>query len=343
VTITDANATLGTCTPANGSSLAPGGTITCTATHTVTQADIDAGSYLNQACVDDGAGGAAQACDDVTTPSVKNPALSLTKSASPTVYSAAGQVITYTFVITNSGNVTLPGPFTISDDKLGTVTCPTGSLAPGSTRTCTKPYTITAANMTVLSITNTATASTTFNGNPVTSNQAQATISRQTAQILPTATTCQAYKAGATSLGFLDYQVSKGKIQSVAPGVFFYYDVITVTTLPYTVTVSQAHTPHPSPDWSVIPIQDLGQVILWDFATCTKSLAQGTVSFNSSTGQVQFSVTATGTYILSIKYNPGALVGTTVNRVSGQYPTVTYTFNGSTPGSFASVTIRPKR
>ena len=59
VTVTDANATgLVTCTPANGSPLAPGATMTCTATHTVTQADIDAGHYLNTACVDDGDGGA---------------------------------------------------------------------------------------------------------------------------------------------------------------------------------------------------------------------------------------------------------------------------------------------
>ena len=36
--------------------------MTCTGTHTVTQADIDAGHYANTACVDDGAAGAAQAC-----------------------------------------------------------------------------------------------------------------------------------------------------------------------------------------------------------------------------------------------------------------------------------------
>ena len=71
-TITDANASLGTCTPANGSPLAPGATITCAATHTVTQADIDAGHYLNTACVDDGAGGAAQACDDANVPAISN-------------------------------------------------------------------------------------------------------------------------------------------------------------------------------------------------------------------------------------------------------------------------------
>ena len=55
VTVTDPNATGLTCVPANGSPLAPGAHLDCTATHTVTQADIDAGHYLNTACVDDGA------------------------------------------------------------------------------------------------------------------------------------------------------------------------------------------------------------------------------------------------------------------------------------------------
>jgi hypothetical protein len=34
------------------------------------QADITAGHYFNEACVDDGAGGAAKVCDDVDTPAV---------------------------------------------------------------------------------------------------------------------------------------------------------------------------------------------------------------------------------------------------------------------------------
>ncbi len=81
VTVTDPNASGLSCTPANGSPLTPGQTMACTASHTITQADIDAGSYNNAACVDDGAGGAAQACDDVTTPGSKNPHLSITKEA----------------------------------------------------------------------------------------------------------------------------------------------------------------------------------------------------------------------------------------------------------------------
>ena len=49
VTVTDAHVGLSViaCTPAQGSTLTPGGTITCTATYTVTQADVDAGQIDN--------------------------------------------------------------------------------------------------------------------------------------------------------------------------------------------------------------------------------------------------------------------------------------------------------
>src|SRR6185295_10007998 len=68
VTVTDPNATGLSCTPATpAAALAPGASMNCTASHTVVLADLDAGHYYNQACVDDGAGGAASTCDDVTT------------------------------------------------------------------------------------------------------------------------------------------------------------------------------------------------------------------------------------------------------------------------------------
>ena len=58
VTVTDSERGGLTCTPANaGGDAGAGAAINCTATHTIAQADIDAGSYSNQACVDDGAGG----------------------------------------------------------------------------------------------------------------------------------------------------------------------------------------------------------------------------------------------------------------------------------------------
>ena len=50
-------------------------------------------------------------------PPPPNPALSIVKTATPATYSAVGQVISYSFLVTNTGNVTLTGPFTVADDK----------------------------------------------------------------------------------------------------------------------------------------------------------------------------------------------------------------------------------
>ena len=76
------------------------------------------------------------------------PGLSLTKTANPTTYTTVGQVIVYTYVLKNTGNVTLTGPFTVTDDKLGTFTCGSAtSLAPGASVTCTKSYTIQASDL----------------------------------------------------------------------------------------------------------------------------------------------------------------------------------------------------
>src|SRR5207244_1986540 len=52
VLVSDPNVSGLTCTPGNPvADLAPGGTIDCSATHTITQADVDAGHYANTACV----------------------------------------------------------------------------------------------------------------------------------------------------------------------------------------------------------------------------------------------------------------------------------------------------
>ncbi|MFI9628775.1 hypothetical protein [Streptomyces sp. NPDC052042] len=77
----------------------------------------------------------------------------------------AGEEITYSFAVTNTGNVTLKdvkvkeGEFT-GTGKLGEVVCPAeaASLAPSATVTCTATYTVTQADVDAGSITNAATA-----------------------------------------------------------------------------------------------------------------------------------------------------------------------------------------
>jgi uncharacterized repeat protein (TIGR01451 family) len=149
VTITDANVSSLNCSPANGSSLAPGASMTCTGTHTVTQGDIDAGHYANSACVDDGEGGAAKECADKDVPADKKPAVSLIKAddLNPALYNHVGQVVTYTLTAKNTGNVMLHN-VTVSDDPAltgfsCTPSIPVASLAPNATVVCTGTHAVT--------------------------------------------------------------------------------------------------------------------------------------------------------------------------------------------------------
>ncbi len=47
--------------------------------------------------------------DDETVTVVQSPALSLVKTATPATYSKVGDVISYSYLVTNTGNVTLYG------------------------------------------------------------------------------------------------------------------------------------------------------------------------------------------------------------------------------------------
>ena len=101
--------------------------------------------------------------DTVTVPATQSPALTLKKSANPLTYTTVGQTITYDYLLTNSGNVTLGSPFAVTDDK-ATVTCPAAvtSLAPGATLNCTATYIITQADLDSGSVINIATATAKF-------------------------------------------------------------------------------------------------------------------------------------------------------------------------------------
>jgi len=98
------------------------------------------------------------------------------KSATPATYDHVGQVISYSYVLTNTGNVTLSGPFTVTDNK-ATVSCPdTASLVHGASITCAATYTITQADLDAGSVTNTATGHGFFGETPIDSNVATATV-----------------------------------------------------------------------------------------------------------------------------------------------------------------------
>jgi len=170
---------IGTIEPCGTGPLAPGEATNCIAAYSATQADVDAGSITNIATVS--GSGATSAPDSVTVNSVQSPALSLTKSADVGSYDTVGQVITYTYSIRNTGNVTLAGPFMIEDDIEGTFTnCASGPLAPGASTTCTATHPVTLTDLDAGSITNIATAS----GSGVTSASDSVTVNADQAPAL---------------------------------------------------------------------------------------------------------------------------------------------------------------
>ncbi|EYT56963.1 membrane protein, partial [Microbacterium sp. UCD-TDU] len=154
--------------PADAASLAPGADVTCTASYVVTQADVDSGGVSNTATATGTPPSGEPPVSPPSTievPAERDPALTVVKSADLDELSAAGQTIEYSFLVTNTGNVTLTDVSVDETAFTGTgaapvVTCPAGaaSLAPGADVTCTASYVVTQADVDSGGVSNTATA-----------------------------------------------------------------------------------------------------------------------------------------------------------------------------------------
>lgn len=112
------------------------------------------------------------------------PELRLLKAAGGATYEAVGEVISYTYQLTNSGNVRLGGPLRVNDDRIS-VDCPSASsvgngdsyLDPDEEMICTASDEVTLADLDAGTLTNVAYATATAQvGDPVRSNLAEVTV-----------------------------------------------------------------------------------------------------------------------------------------------------------------------
>ena len=177
INITDPNAIITGGSPII--SLAPHTSATVTATHKLTQSDIDAGKVINQAVLN-GTGPlgnpisklsddpSTPASDDPTiTPIIPSGSIGLVKTAA--LLSANGNIVNFTFKITNTGNVTLRN-IELNDPLLGgAISINNVALPPAISIVISKAYIITQQDRDRGQITNTATTrGITPNGSPVT-------------------------------------------------------------------------------------------------------------------------------------------------------------------------------
>ncbi len=169
------------CVPAMHSTLAPRTSMTCTATLTTTQQDVDNASIANTATVTGHPenGMAITGTAQETIFAVLAPDIEMTESASPLTYSGPDQKISYRFTVTNAGNVTLHG-VTVADSELGTIACPKTTLAPSASMTCTATHVTTASDVTDQSIADTATAT----GRPPDGGQAKSLTTKETVKFV---------------------------------------------------------------------------------------------------------------------------------------------------------------
>ncbi len=153
----------------------------------MTQTDVDAGNVINTASVTTTTPGACATVADcaptVTTPITQTPSLSIDKNAAKATYASVGEVITYTYLVTNTGNVTING-LSVIDDKIASVSCPVTSLVSGAATTCSATYTVTQADLVAGSVTNVATANGTPTGGTLTPPTDTVTITAQATPIV---------------------------------------------------------------------------------------------------------------------------------------------------------------
>ncbi|MDR6841334.1 DUF7507 domain-containing protein [Pseudoxanthomonas sacheonensis] len=198
--------------------LAVGANMTCTGTHTITQAEVNAGAANNSATVT----GTPPVGPPVTsppstttTPITTAPALTIVKTAGAPSGNSAGSTLGYTFVVTNTGNVTLSG-IVINDAQLDApAVCDVTTLLPGAIATCTGTHTITQAEVNAGTVNNSATATGTPPvGPPVTSPPSTTTTPITTAPaltIVKTAGTPSGNSAGST-LGYTFVVTNTGNV-----------------------------------------------------------------------------------------------------------------------------------
>ncbi len=152
------------CTPAQPATLAPDTSMICTGSHTLTQADIDAGKVENTATADSTQTEPKTDSHTVSVP--QTPVLSISKSGALDLGSDStatpDDVINYTLVVKNEGNQTLTG-LSISDPLLSNLACALSvtTLAPGASVTCTGSHLLTQTDIDLGEVHNTATADST--------------------------------------------------------------------------------------------------------------------------------------------------------------------------------------
>ncbi|TPW76895.1 DUF11 domain-containing protein [Schumannella sp. 10F1B-5-1] len=341
VTLTDSLSGLGTPTitwPGTTGTLAPGATATAVADYTVKQSDVDAGSVKNTASVTArtpaGATATGASPEATVTTATAAPAVTVAKTGAIAGGAAgnAGDVITYTFTVRNTGNVTLTN-VAVADPLSGlgtlTYTWPTstaGTLAPGATATATASYTIKQSDVDTGNVKNTATVTgRTPAGGTATNTSGQVTTN--TAAASPSIATTKAGQLASGSTGVqgdtINWTITLRNSGNVTlTGVAATDSLTSIGTLTYTWPTGQtAGTLAPGQTATATGTSTLSQ-------SDVDSGAVSNIATGSGTSPTSVKVSSTGSATVAVTANPDLSITKTPSVTSGAAAgsTITYTF-----------------
>jgi archaellum component FlaG (FlaF/FlaG flagellin family) len=149
--------------------LIPGAQVVCSVDYVITQEDVDSGSITNEAIATGTPPSGTPPIDttpsSVTLPQPQAPNLTIVKSADRTSVGAVGDLITYSFLVTNTGNVTVHSPSVVETAFSGAaatpvVDCPVEvvRLLPGQSMVCEAGYEVVLSDLTGSPLRNSAVA-----------------------------------------------------------------------------------------------------------------------------------------------------------------------------------------
>jgi Domain of unknown function DUF11 len=167
---------------------------TCQGTLTTTQAEVANGSFTSSALLTGTLDGTAEALTSTLT---VNTAMALTESANPASYSAPGTVITFTYVVTNTGTQTLSN-VSVTDPLTNPGSCTGSAATPGSSESCIGTYSVTQTDLNNGHLGDTASVTATAPGNLSASATSTASIEASPLSLSETGTN-QGYDPTSTS------------------------------------------------------------------------------------------------------------------------------------------------
>jgi hypothetical protein len=133
---------IGSCAALVNTTINSNQTISCTYTEVLSQAGTS--TFVNTATLTYDSGGNDVLSNDSN---VNFPGMTLDKSSTTTVITSAGQVVPYSYLVSNTGTSELTGISLVDNNTDAAPSCPATTLAVAGSMTCTGQHTVTPAEL----------------------------------------------------------------------------------------------------------------------------------------------------------------------------------------------------